>query len=93
MKNKNLKEIDAKYASVFKEVGLDIREYCICKAKPDGACGFNCTALNYHHDETLGSYVRMNVNNHIDEHILKLLFGQTILWVTDRPQTILLGLS
>ena len=65
MKNENLQNIDMKYEAFFSDAGLDIRDHILCKAKPDGACGSNCTALNYHHDETPVSYVRMNVNNHI----------------------------
>ena len=37
----------------------------ICRTRGDGACGAHCVASNFYHDETLGHYVRRNVNDHI----------------------------
>ena len=61
----NIQNIDMKYQPLFSEVGLDIHNYAIYKVKGDGACGSSCAGLNFHHDETLGPYVRGNVNEHI----------------------------
>ena len=63
--NPNVTEIDRKYEKLFSEAGLKIEDYCICRAKRDGACGANCIALLFRYDETLGKYVRNNVNDHI----------------------------
>ena len=63
--NKYLVEIDEKYSPIFLEAGLDIKDYIIYKAKADGACASNCTAIHVHHDQNLGPYVRRNVNEHI----------------------------
>ena len=59
---KDIKNIDRKYKSLFSEAGLDIDNHAICRVKGDGACGCSCAGLNFHHDETLGPYVRGNVN-------------------------------
>ena len=64
-RNDKLRVLDIKYTQLFKEVGLDIRNYFLYKVKADGACGSNCTALHCHHDEKLGPYVRRNINNYI----------------------------
>ena len=67
-RSEKLKEIDNKYAKLFKDVGLDIKKHFLYKVKADGACGSNCTALACHHDEKLGPYVRRNINEYIVEH-------------------------
>ena len=64
-RNSDIVEIDTKYGKLFSEANLKIENYCIYRTRGDGACGANCTALFFHQDETLGSYVRNNVNEHI----------------------------
>ena len=64
-KTTKLEDLDLIYQALFSDVGLDVRNYCICRTRGDGACGAHCVALNFYHDETLGHYVRRNVNNHI----------------------------
>ena len=63
----NRKEIDRKYTEVMREAGLDINEYCIWSAAPDGACGSTCTAIHCHKDKKLGRYVRRNINEYLSE--------------------------
>jgi hypothetical protein len=65
--NDKLRKIDGKYKKLFEEVGLDIENFYIYKVNADGACGFNCTTLHCHHDETLGPYVRRNIHEYIVE--------------------------
>ena len=62
---KNLVEIDEKYTSILLEAGIDRNNYIIYKAKADGACASNCTAIHVHHEQNLGPYVRRNVNEYI----------------------------
>merc|ERR1712240_617450 len=66
--NTKIKRLDDNLESLFSEVGLDIQDYVIYKAKPDGACASNCVAIALHHDEGQGQYVRRNINNYIVEH-------------------------
>ena len=63
----NMKEIDRKYTEILREAGLDINEYCIWSAEPDGACGSTCTAIHCHKDKKLGRYVRRNINGYLYE--------------------------
>ena len=66
--NDKIKHIDAKYANMFTEVGLNIDDYKLYKVRGDGACGANATALACHNDQKLGPYVRRNINDYIVEH-------------------------
>merc|ERR1712240_895451 len=66
--NTKIKRLDDNLESLFSEVGLDIQDHVIYKAKPDGACGSNCVAIALHHDEGQGQYVRRNINNYIVKH-------------------------
>ena len=52
---------------MFVEAGIERANHAIYAVKPDGNCGGNSTALHCHQDESLGGYVRRNVNNHIVE--------------------------
>ena len=63
----NLKQINEKYDSLFEEVGLVRKDHIIFKVKGNGACAANCSALHCHQDETLGPYVRRNVNKYLAE--------------------------
>ena len=63
----NLKEVDKKFTSVMREAGLNIDEYCVFSAAPDGACGSTCTAIHCHMDKKLGRYVRRNINGYLIE--------------------------
>jgi hypothetical protein len=65
---KNTKDIDSKYSKLFSDEGLQLEHYCLFTAKGDENCGGNCAALHFHHDETLGPYVRNNVNDHLLKH-------------------------
>ena len=60
-----LDEIDDKFEELFKDVGLVKKDYSIYKSRANGNCGSNCTALNCHQDESLGPYVRKNVNEYL----------------------------
>ena len=40
----------------------------IVKAKPDGACLFNCTAVHMHGDESRALVIRKAVNSHIHKN-------------------------
>merc|ERR1712240_408620 len=66
--NTKIKRLDDQFESLFNEVGLDIQDFTIYKANPDGACGSNCVALAFHHDERLGQYVRRDINSYIVKH-------------------------
>ena len=61
----NIREIPLKYEAIMREVGLDLKNFCIRSVIPDGACGSYCTALHCHRDMKLGRYVRRNVNQYI----------------------------
>ena len=63
--NSKVQDIEEKYAVLFSDVGLRLEDFCMYQARGDGACGGNCTALHFHHDESLGTYVRRNVNEHV----------------------------
>ena len=66
--NEKIRNIDAKYAKMFTDVGLNIDDYKLYSVRGDGACGANATALACHNDQKLGPYVRRNINNYIVEH-------------------------
>ena len=58
-----IEDIPKEYEKVFKDVGLDVNNYKIYKVKGDGACASNCVAVHCHGQESLGPYVRRNMNN------------------------------
>ena len=60
--NDKTRGLDEKYKKLFKDEGLDIKDFVRYIVKGNGACGSNCTALAYHFDEKLGPYVRRNIN-------------------------------
>ena len=62
--NPKVKSIDKKYDALFSALGLNPEEFCTYVTQGDGACGANCVAILYHHEEKLGQYVRRNVNEH-----------------------------
>ena len=66
--NPKLRKIEDHFKQSFDEVGLNIQKHRVYKVKPDGACGSNCVALRYHEDETMGQYVRRNINEYIVDH-------------------------
>ena len=64
VKNEMVKDIPDKFDSLFKEVGLNRKDYKIYKVKADGACASNCVAVHCHGEEKLGPYVRRNINKY-----------------------------
>ena len=61
----NIREINAKYEPVFKEVGLELKDHCIFSVPGDGGCGSHCTSIHCHRDKKLGRYVRRNINKYL----------------------------
>merc|ERR1712240_234929 len=66
--NTKIKKPDDNLESLFSEVGLDIQDHVIYKAKPDGACGSNCIAIALLHDEGQGQSLRRTINKYIVKH-------------------------
>merc|ERR1712240_307859 len=66
--NTKIESLNNNLESVFREAGLDIQEWIIYKAKPNGACASNCIAIALLHDEGQGQSLRRTINKYIVKH-------------------------
>ena len=63
--NTKLESLNNNLESMFMEAGLNIQDWIIYKAKPNGACASNCIAIALLHDEGQGQSLRITINKFI----------------------------